>query len=256
MSSRHSHGSESSRGNSRAPSREPSRLSTSKIQPAPATPAPEEQNGKFEEKEESYQDNTEKQEYGGEEDKKETAEEESDNGSVKENGYRREDTGEGHEEEVDEEQDKGKEERDETDKESEKPEDGYEAEAEAEGDDQPEVPPSPVPEVEEQSPEDFESRSFLNNLSELSAKLQTESYQTLNEEFPVDELKNMVTAVVTTMDNFKNYTIHSQKKMEGVREQMKDIRERIHKKIAARPYDPNTSKCSLPIIFIMSSHEM
>ena len=239
MSSRHSHGSESSRGPSRPPSREPSRLSTFKIQPAPSVPAPEE-NGKLEENEneEPYQEKTEEQGYDNQEETKDTAEENSVKDSVRENSYREDtedkhDQGEYGEQEV-------KEEKQESDKESEKQEDGYEAEDEEE--DQPEVPSSPVPEVKEQSPGDFESQSFLNNLFELSEKLQTERYQTLNEDFPVDELKSMVTAVVRTMDNFKNYTIHAQKQIEGIREHMKDMREKIHKKIATRPCDPNTSK--------------
>ena len=133
-----------------------------------------------------------------------------------------------------------KESQGETEGENEVQEEGYEAEAE--GEDQHEVSISPPPEVEEQSPEDFESKVFLENLSELVGKLQSETYQSLNEDYPVDELKNMVTAVVRTMNNFRDYSKHCQQQMEDIRENMKSMRERIHKKIASRPYDPNTSK--------------
>ena len=36
----------------------------------------------------------------------------------------------------------------------------------------------------------------------------------------------MVTTVVTTMDNFRDYSKHCQQQMEGIREHMKIIRER------------------------------
>ena len=233
MSSRHSHGSESSRG----PSREPSRLSTTKNQPVPVTPEPRE---KLEENEneETYADAVEEQ---NEKDA------ESDRGEVNKVSLNAEPSlkEETFEEEAGEEQEIEEDEgergiKDESDGGSETREDGYDAETE--GDDQQETLGSPLPEVQEQAAEDFESKTFLNNLSELSEKLQSERYQTLNEEFPVDELKSMVTAVVRTMDNFRDYSKHCQQQMEGIREHMKVMRERIHKKIAARPYDPNTSK--------------
>lgn len=234
MSSRHSHGSESSRG----PSREPSRLSTTKNQPVPVTPEPKE---KLEENEneEAYADGVEEEKEkdiesdGGEVDKVSIGAEPS----VKDETFEEEEAGVKQETEEDEGQGGTK---DQSDGGSETQEDGYDAEAE--GDDQPEALGSPPPDVQEQSAEDFESKTFLNNLSELSEKLQSERYQTLNEEFPLDELKSMVTAVVRTMDNFRDYSKHCQQQMEGIREHMKVMREKIHKRIAARPYDPNTSK--------------
>ena len=231
MSSRHSHGSESSRG----PSREPSRLSTTKNQPVPVTPEPKE---KLEENEheETYADAVEEQ------NEKESDQGEVDKISINAEPSLKEETLEeeaGEEQEIEEDEGQGGS-KDGSDGGSETREDGYDAEAE--GDDQPEVLGSPLPEVQEQTAEDFESKTFLNNLSELSEKLQSERYQTLNEEFPVDELKSMVTAVVRTMDNFRDYSKHCQQQMEGIREHMKVMREKIHKRIAARPYDPNTSK--------------
>ncbi len=119
-------------------------------------------------------------------------------------------------------------------------EDGYEAEPEE--NDKPEAPVSPVSEVEEQPPEIFDGSYFLNNLLELSTNLETEQFQTLGEDFPVDELKDMVNAVVKTMKNFSDYAKHSQNQMEEIRDKMKSIKDRIHKKIAAHPYEQNSSK--------------
>ncbi len=119
--------------------------------------------------------------------------------------------------------------------------DGYQAEAEEE----PETEPPPLPEVPPaEPPEDFRAAEFLHNLSELQEALQSERFQTLDENFPAQELKTMVRALEGTMVNFREYTKHSQEQMSVVREQAREIRDRIHKKIAAKPYDPNSGGCS------------
>ena len=46
-----------------------------------------------------------------------------------------------------------------------------------------------IPEVEEQSLEEFDARGFLGNLDELAQTLKAEQFQNLDEEFPLSELK-------------------------------------------------------------------
>ena len=91
-------------------------------------------------------------------------------------------------------------------------------------------------------PEDFDSRTFLSGISDLSMKLQSESYLNIDSEFPAAELQSMVSAVRVTFNNFSNYTNYCQGQMEGVRSQMKNIKDKMHKRIHHNQYDPNTGR--------------
>ena len=96
-----------------------------------------------------------------------------------------------------------------------------------------------IPTVEKIDPEDFDSRSFLESLAEVKTSLESETFRTIDaSDYPAEELTAMVTAITTVMDNFKHYSIFTQKQMEGMREQMKDITNRMHKRIQQRAYDP------------------
>ncbi len=63
------------------------------------------------------------------------------------------------------------------------------AEDAGDADDEGEAEHVEIPEVEEQSPEEFDARGFLGNLDELAQTLKAEQFQNLDEEFPLSELK-------------------------------------------------------------------
>lgn len=87
-------------------------------------------------------------------------------------------------------------------------------------------------------PEDFDSKSFLNALAELTKTLQSDYYKYIDADFSAEDLKTMVSAVSSTMNNFQNYVTYTQKQMEGLRDQMKSIKDKMHRKVQQNAYDP------------------
>ena len=67
--------------------------------------------------------------------------------------------------------------------------------------------------------------------------LQDDKYRVIDTNFPAGELKAMVSDVTTTVNNFKSYSMYSQKQLEGLRGQMRDMKEKIHKKIQQNTLD-------------------
>ena len=93
-------------------------------------------------------------------------------------------------------------------------------------------------------PENFDTKSFFSDLDALSEKLHSESLHTIDNDFDADELNSMVSAVTVSMDNFKNYSVHSQAHLERLRDQIKVVKDRMYKKISQNPYDSKAGEYS------------
>ena len=96
-------------------------------------------------------------------------------------------------------------------------------------------------------PEEFDSKSFLSGISDLSVRLQDDCYTNLDPSSPTRELEEMVTAVSATLSNFQGYALYAQKQMEGLRDQMKTVKDRMHKKVQQKAYDPSSGEWQLSV---------
>ena len=106
-----------------------------------------------------------------------------------------------------------------------------------EGSGKPSVSTTPEP----TDPEDFDSRSFLQSVKDLHVRLRSAtSHSGANEEFPADELKLLVQDATTTLNNFKNYSVHSQSQLEDLRHEMEEVGHRIARQVQMRTYTPDT----------------
>ena len=84
-------------------------------------------------------------------------------------------------------------------------------------------------------PEDFDSRSFLQGVGDLQARLRSVSSRSDTDgQFPADELMALVQDATTTLNNFKDYSVHSQTQMEELRHDMEEVGHRIVKQIQKR----------------------
>ena len=95
------------------------------------------------------------------------------------------------------------------------------------------------------NPEDFDSRSFLSSVSDLHERLQADNLKHVNDDFPADDLTHMVHTVTSTMNNFKKYAMHTQQELERVRGMMKEIKDKVYKRIQAKGYDPKSGKLKM-----------
>ena len=90
-------------------------------------------------------------------------------------------------------------------------------------------------------PEDFDSRSFLQSVRDLHVRLRSAtSHSGAEEEFPAEELKELVQDATTTLNNFKNYSVHSQSQLEDLRHEMEEVGHRIARQVQRRAYTPDT----------------
>lgn len=95
--------------------------------------------------------------------------------------------------------------------------------------------------VERTDPEHFDSRHFLDDVDDLSRRLGDDRFKEVDDEFPAEELNSMVDGVRATMDNFRSYSTFAQDRLEGVRDQLRDIKDRIYKHIQQKGYDSKTA---------------
>lgn len=91
-----------------------------------------------------------------------------------------------------------------------------------------------LPEVLPSLPEDFDARSFLRELEDLEIHIRSNAYNNITMEFPSEDLCRLVEAVTTTMSNFRDYSQHTQNKMEAVRSRVRQIRDNMHRYIQAK----------------------
>ncbi len=99
-----------------------------------------------------------------------------------------------------------------------------------------------IPIIKKIDPEDFDSKTFLVSLAEVKESLQSDTFRTIDDNYPAEELNAMVTAITTVMENFKDYSLFTQRQMESVRDEMKDITTKMQKRIQQRSYDPRSGK--------------
>lgn len=99
-------------------------------------------------------------------------------------------------------------------------------------------PREPEPEPEkpemwaEKSTDEYKIRSFDDNILEYTEIFDNDKFKTIHSEYPVDDLISAVNSVSGAIDEFKQQSLASQIKLEGLREKMKEVKEAIHHNIA------------------------
>ncbi|XP_033724899.1 death domain-containing protein 1-like [Pecten maximus] len=100
---------------------------------------------------------------------------------------------------------------------------------------------SPEPEMKEEksaekwaekSTDEYNIRSFNDNILEFTEIFDNDKFRTVDSAYPVEDLISVVNSVSTAIDEFKEQTLASQSKLEGLREKMKEVKEAIHHNIA------------------------
>ncbi|XP_021350911.1 death domain-containing protein 1-like [Mizuhopecten yessoensis] len=100
---------------------------------------------------------------------------------------------------------------------------------------------SPEPEKEEEKLEEkwaekatdeYNIRSFNDNILEFTEIFDNDKFKTVDSAYPVEDLISVVNSVSSAIDEFKEQTLASQVKLEGLREKMKEVKEAIHHNIA------------------------
>ena len=92
------------------------------------------------------------------------------------------------------------------------------------------------------SPRNFDSQEFLSNVDKLMENLRDTQFRTIDENFPAEEVSRMVESVSVTLANFQSYSLHTQTQLEKLRDQLKEIKDKMFKKIQSRPYDPRSGE--------------
>lgn len=100
---------------------------------------------------------------------------------------------------------------------------------------------SPEPEIKEESPtekwaekstDEYNIRSFNDNILEFTEIFDNDKFKTVDATYPVEDLISVVNSVSTAIDEFKEQTLASQVKLEGLRTKMKEVKHAIHHNIA------------------------
>ena len=98
------------------------------------------------------------------------------------------------------------------------------------------------PEEVKFNPEDFQPREFMHRVSELSEKLRAPEYRSLDQSFDGQELTTMVSEVTLTMGEFNAYSEYAQHHLSKLRDQLKEIKDRMYKRVNSRAYDPRNGE--------------
>ena len=81
----------------------------------------------------------------------------------------------------------------------------------------------PKIEIEEEKP-----KSFNDNIIEFTEIFESDRFQKVDQDYPVEDLISIVTAISHTIEEFKQQTLSSQNQLEGLRMKMREVKENIH----------------------------
>ncbi|XP_060082127.1 death domain-containing protein 1-like [Ylistrum balloti] len=90
----------------------------------------------------------------------------------------------------------------------------------------------PVEKWAEKSTDEYNIRSFNDNILEFTEIFDNDKFKTVDSAYPVEDLISVVNSVSSAIDEFKEQTLASQSKLEGLREKMKEVKQAIHHNIA------------------------
>ncbi|XP_063437770.1 death domain-containing protein 1-like [Mytilus trossulus] len=86
----------------------------------------------------------------------------------------------------------------------------------------------------EKAPEEYNIKSFNDKILEYSEVFETDKFDNVNEDFPVEDLISFVNVISGTIDEFKQQSQDSQKQLEELCSKMKHVKQNIHFSITKR----------------------
>lgn len=111
----------------------------------------------------------------------------------------------------------------------------------------PETPPKvetppPAPPVQEQ-PEVFTLEKFNNTVDSFSGVFSSQKFTHVTDDYPVEELVHVVSEVTEKIEEYKQQTVSSQRHLEGLREKMHEVRDRLQDNIRQKSNAIRMGKC-------------
>jgi hypothetical protein len=94
----------------------------------------------------------------------------------------------------------------------------------------------------EKAPEGYNIMSFNDTILEYSDVFESDKFNTVNEDFPVDELISFVNIISGTIEEFKQQSQDSQKQLEGLCSKMRQVKENIHYSITKKQIELTPGK--------------
>lgn len=94
----------------------------------------------------------------------------------------------------------------------------------------------------EKAPEGYNIKSFNDTILEYSDVFESDKFNTINEDFPVDELISFVNVISGTIEVFKQQSQDSQKQLEGLCSKMRQVKENIHYSITKKQIELTPGK--------------
>ena len=100
--------------------------------------------------------------------------------------------------------------------------------------------------------EGFNIRSFNDNILEFTEIIDSEKYRNVDEDYPVDDLINVVAQISDTIQEFKRQNQESQEKLEGLRQHMKTVKESIHFSVSRKAFEIRPGKIGLVYVHTLT----
>jgi hypothetical protein len=96
----------------------------------------------------------------------------------------------------------------------------------------------------ERSKEDdgYNIRSFNDNILEFTEIFDSDRYQNVDENYPVEDLMKVVGQISNTIEEFKQQTQNSQQQLEGLRKKMKQVKENIQFSVSRKAFEIRTGR--------------
>lgn len=94
----------------------------------------------------------------------------------------------------------------------------------------------------EKAPAGYNIMSFNDTILEYSDVFESDKFNTVNEDFPVDELISFVNVISGTIEKFKQQSQDSQKQLESLCSKMRQVKENIHYSITKKQIELTPGK--------------
>lgn len=88
----------------------------------------------------------------------------------------------------------------------------------------------------------YNIRSFNDNILEFTEIFDSDRYRNVDENYPVEDLMNVVAQISNTIEEFKQQTQNSQQQLEGLRTKMKQVKENIQFSVSRKAFEIRTGK--------------
>ena len=103
-------------------------------------------------------------------------------------------------------------------------------------------------EIKSISPDDFDSKYFSSMVGGFSQEFQNANFDDIDSELEAEKIRRLIHNVSVTLNNFKNYSLHSQAQLHGLREEIRQAKSKLNSSIKKRGYDLKTGMHTVNIL--------